>query len=317
VRHRRNRRSRRRSRSDFGWLGIDTERRALDGLFKCGLAKEMHEVSLDFPWGSEKRPFTWDLERSLHSEGKLPWPLIPTTVQDTGNCVAAALAQAGEKRHVIELSLGREEETFREWYIPWIYAVSRNQVGGGMKGAGSTGAWGAEAVSTYGVLFSDDPNVPPYGGYSDRWGHRRNAGRRPEYQEFFEEASDNKIVVARLTEVQQMIDCLEAGKMITIASSRGFKDAPRLYKGFQVFVPSGVWYHQMHITDVMYDPFVAFRRQNQWGPDAHGEPLNGETPGGAWNLAEDLEREIRNDECEIYAYFDFEGEPSEPDPGIL
>ena len=307
-----------------GWLGPEAEKRAFERLQKLGLGIEFpdvvnlvdDELEKVFRAFGDYRPYTWDLERSLYEEGKLPWAQIPVHTQDTGNCVAAALGMAGMKRHVIELSLGREEEKFREWYIPWIYAVSRNQVGGGIRGGGSTGAWGAEAVNKYGVLFADDTDVPPYAGTSDDWGHRRNVSD-PKYQKFFDIASDNKVQVIRLTDVEEMVSMLEAGRPLTIASSQGFDMEPVEYKGYHCFRPSGSWYHQMHITDVMLDPFPAFYRCNQWGANAHGEPLNGETPGGAWNHVEDVEDELRSGDCEVYAYWDFEGEAGEPDPGIL
>ncbi len=309
-----------------GWLGIEAERSAQPEAFMKGVLVEYCDVARQVErdlernadhFGDTRRPFTWDLERSLHAEGKLPDVQIPHKKQDTGNCVAASLAVAGMKRHVIELALGREEEKFREWYIPWIYAVSRNQVGGGIVGDGSLGVWGAEAVSRYGVLFSDDEGVPPYAGYSDRWGHRSNV-RNPEYQKFFEVAHNHKVLIARLQTVEEIEASLQSGRMVTIASSRGFNMTPRIMDGYHVFVPAREpWYHQMSFTDVLYEPFQAFYRQNQWGPNAHGRPLNGETPGGAWNLLSDVREELRNKQCEVYAYFDFTGDESGVDWGIF
>jgi len=46
-----------------------------------------------------------------------------------------------------------------------------------------------------------------------------------------------------------------------------------------------------------------------WGESAHGSPLNGEPAGGAWNRAEDLERELRSGDVEVYALSAFEGFP--------
>jgi hypothetical protein len=141
--------------------------------------------------------------------------------------------------------------------------------------------------------------------------------RRPEYQEFFDVAKDNKIQIARLQSVDEIEAVLEAGRMVTIASTRGFRMDTRTVDGHHVFVPSGTWYHQMHFTDVIRKPIHAFYRGNQWGPDVHGKPLNGETPGGAWNLVEDVDRELRDRQVEVYAYFDFDGDATDPDLGIL
>ncbi len=317
----------------WGWLGKEAEERAWeeqrkveDEILNDGvlydrplLYREFDEVAEDIAKRAEDfkgRPFTWDLERKLHATGRLPYELIPTHTQDTGNCVAAGLAGAGMKLQVIEIALMGQEEKFREWFVPWIYAVSRNQIGSGMNGAGSTGAWGAKAVNEYGVLFSDDDGVPDYRGTSDSWGNRRNAGKmsRARYGEYSGVASDNPLEITRLKSVSQMAESLDAGMQLTIASTQGFRNTS--HKGLHVYRPSGSWAHQMHITDIRREPELMFYRMNQWGP-GHTTPLNGETPGGAWNFAEDLEREIKKRGVEIYGYSRFSGHPGPTDYNIV
>lgn len=305
----------------MGWLGYEEESRAYEQVQALGLAFDFSEVKHRVI-GAEPmkaRVFTWDIERRLHAEGKLPFELIPTPRQDTGNCVGEGLKCTGQKRQILEMRLEYQEEEYHEWYTPWIYAISRNQIGGGMSGAGSTGVWGARAVNEYGVLFADDEGVPPYAGYSDRWGHRRNAGniKRAEYGKFAGVATDNKIKIVRCRTVDEMHKMIRAGTTLTIASWRGFRMAPREIKGHHVFVPSGGWSHQMHFTDEITDPISALYRGNQWGKNAHGTPLNGETPGGAWNLDDDIEDEMDRGGVVVYGYFDFAGEPGEPDHEIL
>ena len=319
----------------FGWLGYDAERRAFaeareheDGLILesgSGLGfgafryrefseiiNELHELQQRF----KNRPFTWDLERKLHITGRLPYKLIPTHTQDTGNCVAAALAGAGMKLQVIEIAYSGEEEKFREWYVPWIYAISRNQIGNGMSGAGSTGAWGARAVNEYGVLFSDDEGVPGYRGTSDRWGHRQNSRslKSAVYGKFKDTASDNPVEIIRATSVDQMTGLMDAGMLLTIASYQGFRVTE--YKGLHIYRPSGRWSHQMYYTDLRRDPELMLYRMNQWGP-RHTKPLNDETPGGAWNLASDIDRELSRGGCEVYGYKRFQGEPGGPDYNFI
>lgn len=305
----------------YGWLGWRKERAAFTTaraerhtLFR--VFAELHPELPGLIQQFKDRPFTWDLERKLFATGRLPWELIPTHTQDTGNCVAAALAGAGMKLQVIEIALGGEEETFREWFVPWIYAISRNQIGGGMRGAGSTGAWGARAVNQYGVLFSDDSGVPEYEGTSDRWGNRRNVGLLSfaSYGHHEPIAKDNPVAITRLSSVNEMVEVMDAGMQITIASSQGFRVTE--YKGLHVYRPSGSWSHQMHITDIRRDPELMFYRMNQWGP-GHTRPLNGETPGGAWNLASDLEKELRGRNREVYGYNHFKGDLGGPDYNIV
>lgn len=310
------------SRYKKGWLGWRRERMAFAAARNIHptFFREFNELGHHRLWELAKqfknRPFTWDLERKLFATGRLPWELIPTHTQDTGNCVAAALAGAGMKLQVIEVAYGGEEEKFHEWFVPWIYAISRNQIGGGMNGAGSTGAWGARAVNEYGVLFSDDPEVPGYSGTSDKWGHRRNAGsiERAVYGQFKPVAADNPVAITRLSSVDEMTIVMDAGMQITIASSQGFRVTE--YKGLHIYRPSGNWSHQMYITDIRRDPELMFYRMNQWGP-GHARPLNNETPGGAWNLATDLERELRGRNREVYGYNQFKGDPGNSDYNIV
>lgn len=314
-----------------GWLGYDDERRAFDGArlhedraIAAGVKQrlqylEFHEAYDDLQARKDVyagRPFTWDLERRLHAQGKLPFELIPTHTQDTGDCVAAGLAGTGQKLQVLEIALGGQEEQFRRWDVPWIYAVSRNQIGGGMRGAGSTGAWGARAVNEYGVLFADDPGVPPYSGRSDRWGSQRHAGdiASAVYAEFAPVAKDNPVEITRLTTIEEMVEALEGGMLLTIASYQGFRVTE--HAGLHVYYPHGRWMHQMHITDLRRDPELMFYRLNQWGP-AHTAPLNNETPGGAWNLASDLDRELSGGGVVVYGYWQFSGHPGEPDHHLI
>jgi hypothetical protein len=135
--------------------------------------------------------------------------------------------------------------------------------------------------------------------------------RNPEYANFFDVSRDNKVEIVKATTVDQMAELLDAGYMLTIGSMQGFK-RQEVYKGLHIYRPLGTWPHQMHITDLRRDPELMFYRMNQWGAD-HTKPLNGEQPGGAWNLASDLEDELRDRDVEVYGYCNFQGEPGDPD----
>ena len=318
-----------------GWLGARAEREAWEDARECDelsiICSSANDAQRHYYEFSERvshirarkamyvgRPFTWDMERKLFATGRLPYELIPTHSQDTGNCVAAGLAGTGMKLQVLEIALAGQEEKFREWYVPWIYAVSRNQIGGGLRGGGSLGVWGARAVNEYGVLFCDDEGVPKYSGYSDKWGSSRNV-RSPEYQKFFQVAEDNKVETVRATSVDEMVELMDAGYLLTIASAQGFEKSDGSayvveHKGLAVYRPRGSWMHQMHITDMRREPELMFYRMNQWGPKFPGYfEMQDETPGGAWNLASDLEDELRSGDAEVYGYCNFQGEPGDPD----
>lgn len=303
----------------MGWLGVEQERRDFDILQAAGQGVEFDDVKDEVAAEIERRKaagtfgiHVWKMERHVLGD------LIPTPRQETGDCVSFGVKCAGEKRQIIEIFDRGEEEIWRPWFAPWIYANSRNQIlGGRIRGAGSTGAAGAKAVNQFGVLFSDDPGVPEYSGrLADSWGGRGNVDD-PTYGKFNSLAAGNRIKIVRLKTVEEEAAMLEAGAICTVASGRGFKMQPRDHKGFHVFTPSGGWAHQMCDTAVMRDPFFAFYRQNSWGENAHGTPLHHENPGGAWNLAEDREKELQRYGCEVYGFWKFTGEDGPIDQDIL
>ena len=240
---------------------------------------------------------------------------LPTWKQESGDCVSMGCAQAGQYMSVFEIAIRGQEEMFKYWYPPFIYGASRVQVGGGrLRGPGSTGAWGATAMMKYGVLFNDDSGVPTYSKrLADQWG--ANPGPPGT---MFEHAKDNLVgSAARLSSVSEIREALINYKMVTIASGRGFQMQPVNYKGHHVFRPEKEWPHQMCFIGWMDEPFAAAYRLNSWGPNAHGSPLNGEPAGGAWNLADDIEYEIKKYGCEVYALSLFEGFPAPPNFSIL
>lgn len=225
------------------------------------------------------------------------------------NCVSFGCAQAGQYMSAFEVAWRGQEEEFKRWYPPYIYGMSRcaPDLGNGRlgNGDGSTGAWGAGALQKYGVLFADDAGVPAYSGsVAKQWGR---SGPPREFQEL---AKDNPVKsCAKLSSVNEIRDALINYHPCTIASMRGFEMQPVNVQGFHVFKPSGSWPHQMCLLAWMDSPFAAAYRLNSWGMSSHGNPLNGEPAGGAWNRSEDLERELKSGDVEVYALSAFEGFP--------
>lgn len=252
----------------------------------------------------------WKLTKLINNNNHLP-----TFAQKTGDCVAAGLAQAGARLQVAEIATLYQEEILRLWNVPYIYGISRVQIGGGqIPGPGSTGAWGAAAVRKYGVLFDADPGVPKYSGpLSDRWGEPPGPP-----QNFQDLAHDNPVPsTAPLNTLEKIRNALCNYYPITIASSQGFKMRPIEHQGYHVFVPSGTWNHQMCLLAWMDEPFAAAYRLNSWGPNAHGTPLRDEPPGGAWCTVDVLERELSQAYTEVFTYSKFDGFPSAADRGLL
>ena len=252
----------------------------------------------------------WELTKKINNGRHLP-----TLRQETGDCVGTGVAQVGARLQVAEIATLFQEEILKTWCSAFIYGISRVQIGGGrIPGPGSTGAWGAAAVKQYGVLFDDDPGVPEYSGrLADDWGERPGPPER-----FQKLAADNKVkTIAPIVAIGDLRDALCNYHGITVASMRGFEMKPIEREGYHVFVPEGTWPHQMALLAWMDEPFQAAYRLNSWGPDAHGSPLRGEPPGGAWCTMDCLEEELAQTNHEFFAYSKFEGFPSAADRGIL
>ncbi len=240
---------------------------------------------------------------------------IPTVEQKTGDCVAAGIAHVLSYVTALQILTEYREQIYHPPHISFIYGISRVQIGGGrIPGPGSTGAWGAAAVAEYGSLFTDDVGAPPYSGnLSDSW------GRRPGPPQDMQDLADDNLVlnIERIRTVEQIREALTRRALVTIASNQGFRMQPYEDLGYHVFKPSGTWPHQMSFLAWMDEPFKAAYRLNSWGPDAHGTPLHGEPPGGAWNLATDIEAEIRRYSLEIYAFSIFDADPDEANHELI
>lgn len=296
----------------FGWAGPELAREEVAKAREAGLVVSFDqavESGIIAKEGNTGKPTLTAWEASKKVLGQV----LPAGRQEIGDCVSWGMKQAGEYRHLIEITHG-QEESFRRWFAPWIYAISRNQIGQGrISGDGSLGVWAAQAVMKYGVLFEDDKDVPSYSGSLARqWGSRSNVSQ-PVYQKFFGVASDNPCFCVEVKSVDEAVKMIrDFRRPLTIASLRGFRMEPRNYKGYHVFVPSGTWAHQMCWIEYNED-LGALYRLNSWGADAHGQPLNGEAPGGAWNLLDDIEYEFKNMDVECFALVEFEGQPTDPD----
>jgi len=263
------------------------------------------------PPAAEPRPFVWEYAKQLNG-GKH----LPTLRQLDGDCVAQGMRHGLIYRSAWEIARNREEEVFRLPFGPWIYGISRVDIGGGKLGreAGSLGSWAAEAVKRFGVLYEDDPDVPAYSlGVSEAWGRQLPARH-------YAEALPNLVEsAAPLDTTDQVRDALTAEDpcIVTIASMQGWAMQPVEYKGRHCFSPEGSFAHQTVFLDWMDDPFPAAYRLNSWGPDAHGTPLNDEPPGGAWWRDDHLTRELKGGQCEAYAVRLIRGHPGPPNHGLV
>ncbi len=258
----------------------------------------------------ETRTPIWE-EVKRHRQGKH----LPTMEQQVGDCVGTGLKQMGDYLTFAQLARQYREQFFRPWHASWLYGMSRvAYLLNAIAGDGSTGRAGALVVKNLGVYFEDWKSALPYSGQLSRqWGERPGPPRsiRDKAKPY------TAIAVDELHTVGGIRNALLSDRLVTIASSRGFKMRPEEHLGYHIFQPSGSWMHQMCLLDWMDEPFPAAYRLNSWGADAHGTPLNGEPPGGAWNLEQHLVGELETRGVEVFAFSLFRAWPTEANHHLI
>lgn len=273
----------------MGWnpsLATDSDREAIASLPFPGPPVVAAEEFYEPPW----------LAIKAANDGRH----LETFLQQTGDCVAAGLSHVA--RYMLAI-FGIEQcmkDLPPQPHVSWIYGVARCTHGDGrLRQPGATGLWGALTWLKDGLAFETDAKIPPYSGeLSNRWGRPPGPPRT-----WHEDAALRKALrVERIRTIADLRNALIENHLVTIASQQGFQMKPRSISGFHVFQPSGSWSHQMALIGWRDEPFAAAYRLNSWGPAAHGEPLNGEPPGGAWNLAEHLQKELTSPYTEAYAF---------------
>jgi len=245
---------------------------------------------------------------------------LKTWRQLIGDCVSHGNAMAWNVGQVAEIARFYQEEKFRAAFPPYFYGMGRTapDLGNGKlgNGDGSTGIWGAGAMRKYGCLFCDDQNVPTYSAdVAKTW------GRKPGPPSWARELAKDNLTgkTAKLTALKQVRHELINRRPVTMAIMYDFGMKPIEYKGHHVFKRGKVvGGHQVCLTEWQDEPFEGAYLQGSWGPNAHGRPLNGEQPGGAWVREADLDYHLgRGQYSEFFAMSLLQGHPGPANPSIL
>lgn len=250
-----------------------------------------------------KRVVLWDYAKKVNG-GKH----LPTFRQEVGDCVSQGAANAVNYLACMEIIRLGEREEYRPAFQPYIYGISRVQIGGGrIGGDGSIGAWAAEGVRKFGVLFTTDNQVPAYSGaVARKWGNRPGPP-----QSMIEQAKDNLVrSTAQVRSYEEVRDAICNGYPVTVASNRGFQMRPKVDGGKHWGVASGSWAHQMcfiGVDDGGGRPGCYCL--NSWGADAHGPPADDAPPGGFWVDADVVTSMVRQDDS--FAFSQFDGFPAQ------
>lgn len=186
-----------------------------------------------------------------------------SSVQLIGDCVSWGMKHAVEYLACCDILMRKDAEEFHHIFAPYIYGVSRVQIGGGrLSGDGSLGSWAAAGVMKYGVIFANKNETPVYSKeVAKKWGAN---GPPSSYLAI----GKNYLVqsAAKVKSWDQLIAGLANGYSCTVASNQGFTMKPDK-DGFHQ--ADGQWMHQMCIYDYCLDPDPHVLIANSWG-DVHG-----------------------------------------------
>lgn len=234
---------------------------------------------------------------------------LPNVAQQIGDCVSWGAAHAVDYLQAVQIVRG-EPDAFKEAYPPYIYGISRVQVGkkhgSNFRGDGSIGAYAAEGLRDFGCLRSDASKVPPYSGnVAKEWGSKG----APDWA--ITEAKPFSVkTIAQVKSADEARDAICNGYTVTIASSWWGTTRIVPVDGRNVATRNTSWAHQQCL--IGYDgsgntPY--FYVLNSWGDNAHPRPLAGEPPGGYWVRYNDIDRICS--EGDSWALSSFEGFPGE------
>lgn len=284
----------------FGWAGSDKAKAAYDKL-RGGFPDFFIKAQTQATNG--KRVCLWDFaKKALNSH-------IPTFTQLIGDCVSQGASNAVEYLQTVEIIRLKQPEKYRPIFQPYIYGISRVQIGKGQLGLnqdGSLGVWAARGVQQYGVLAADEQNVPKYSAQvAKEW------GKKGPPSSFIDIGKKHLLkTVSKVTNYDMVRDAIANGYPVTVASNRGFRMKGVADKGKLWGVPSGVWMHQMTFIGVDDDQKrPGCYCMNSWGENAHGAPVDDAPPGGFWTDADVVDYMVRQDDS--WAFSQFDGYPEQ------
>lgn len=238
---------------------------------------------------------------------------FPASRQAVGDCVSFGAAHAVNYLQATTICRDISFNSFRPAFPPYIYGISRVQVGKGRLGGsdGSVGEWAAEGLCDYGVYPSDDPGAPPYSGTLARqWGRSGPPANVVQVGKQFLVKS-----YAPIRSYEEARDALANGYPITVASNQGFANGREVEQSGVLWgVASGSWNHQMSligVDDTLQAPDGSkggLYCLNSWGAAAHKRPIRGEPEGGFWISSKRATIMLRQDDS--WAFSGFEGFPA-------
>ena len=246
--------------------------------------------------------------------------VAPYINQTTGSCVGAGGYNALMTLQMVEIITGQEAEKFELLWWPYTYGVSRRLGGMTRKGEGSFGSSWFKAIKEFGMPKLSAPGLP---GYQERgsWlfldrSTELNWSYSPKLEDQYDEyALEHPIEGGfEITSIEQLDAALTNGYACTVASSEWGTRSSRNVDGWAVANWDDRWAHQQFIDEVCYPSSKTgklYRIGNNWGPDAHPSPTQGEPAGGYYVTEKHMDKIVRGRHAETFALAKFKGIPTE------
>lgn len=237
--------------------------------------------------------------------------------QEIGDCVSWGYRNACNYSLASAIAYGEGELPYHQAFAPYIYGISRVQIGGGkIRGDGSTGAWAAAGVQT-GVLSEDEEGLPGYSGSLARtWGAK--PGPPASWQSV---AGRYKAQARLVTTWDAATQALSNGWAVAVCSNAGFTEIVEA-NGRIEGRWRGSWAHCMCFVGYDSRPGrEALYCLNSWGPTAHAratryQELDGAPPGGFWVLKADAEKMLRAGDSYAISFNGFRPHTAEESNGL-
>jgi len=246
--------------------------------------------------------------------------------QTTGSCVGAGGGNMAKNLMAVEIAIGNEPEEYKELWWPFTYGRSRFRSGMTSPGEGSLGSAYAEAAIKDGYLAVDEKDGLPAFSEEDGWLKLSKSvelswsdGDARQSLDCMDVARKHLIgAAARLRNAQEWKAALQNGYPVTLASNFGTTGIrKRGNPAVNIGDWNASWAHQMSSSEAWDHPDLGLILliQNNWGPEAHPAPTQGEPPGGFYILEKTADRICASGE--VYAFSGFNGFVSRTIPWIF
>lgn len=247
----------------FGWVNLPAESERIVASLPMPVFADAAPFLRDS--GEGKDVFFWEAEQQILNK------VLPSWNQGgVGSCVSFGWGRGVQDLLLCEIASGELEEwPGAEVATEPIYGGSRVEIGGGrISGDGSVGAWAADYVAKYGILFRQKYGSHDLSVYSES--KCREYGRRGVPDDLEPIAREHPVkTVSLCASANEARDALANLYPVPVCSNQGFsstRDANGVCRA------QGSWAHCMTLRGygTLKGGRPIFVIQNSWGDYVHG-----------------------------------------------